>query len=90
MNLPFQLTLNSILMIAIGLGLMVFGVWLALSPEYRLLGIGFFFTGIGNVLFGATNGFVDLTPIGRFLYRTAILAYLIGLPLLGYTLYKEL
>ena len=90
MNLPFQLTFNSILMILIGLGLMAFGVWLGLRSWGRMFGVGFFSTGIGNVLFGATNGFTDMTPIGRKLFRFALVAYLVGIPIIAYFLYREM
>jgi hypothetical protein len=90
MNLPFQPTFNSIIMILIGLGLMAFGAWLALHSWSRMFGIGFLATGIGNVLFGATNGFTDMTPVGRNLFRFALVAYIVGVPLIAYYLYGEL
>lgn len=90
MNLPFQPTFNSIVMILIGLVLIVFAVWLALNASGRLYAVGFFFTGVGNILFGATNGFTDMTPIGQKLYRLALIAYIIGVPLIVYFLYGEL
>lgn len=87
MNLPFQPTFNSILMILIGLGMIACGVWLALGVGQRVFAVGLFFTGIGAVLFGATNGFTDMTPIGQKLYRLALLAFALGIPLIGYYLY---
>jgi len=76
-------------MILIGLAMIVFGVWLALYGS-RVHAVGFLFTGIGNILFGATNGFTDLTPIGQKLYRLALLAYVVGVPLVAYFLYNEM
>lgn len=90
MNLPFQITFNSVLMMIIGVSLMVFGVWLASHSGTRIDGAGFFFTGIGNILFGITNGFTDMTSTGRLLYRLALVAYLIGIPVIAYFLYKEI
>jgi hypothetical protein len=90
MNLPFQITLNSILMVMIGLVLMVFGGWLITHPGFRVDGAGFFFTGIGNILFGITNGFTDMTSTGRLLYRLALVAYIAGLPLVAYFLLKQI
>lgn len=90
MNLPFQITVNSVLMIIIGLGLMAFGIWMAIQPFSRIFGAGFFFTGVGNVIFGATNGFTDMTPVGRYLFRVAVIAYIIGVPIIAYYLYGEL
>lgn len=74
----------------IGVSLMVFGVWLASHSGTRIDGAGFFFTGIGNILFGITNGFTDMTSTGRLLYRLALVAYLIGIPVIAYFLYKEI
>lgn len=90
MNWGFQPTFNSILMIFIGLALIAFGVFLALSPSRRFHAVGFMLTGVGNILFGATNGFTDMTPMGQKLYRLALLAYAGGLPLVGYFLYREI
>ena len=90
MNLPFQLTLNSVLMIIIGLGLMIFGVWLASNPGFRVSGAGFFLTGIGSILFGLTNGFTNMTPTGRMLYRLALIAFIGGIPIIAYFLLTQL
>jgi hypothetical protein len=90
MNLPFQPTFNSILMILIGLALIAFGVWLGMQSVGRVYAVGFLFTGIGNILFGMTNGFVDMTPIGRLFFRVALIAYIIGIPLICFYLYGEL
>lgn len=90
MNLPFQITFNSVLMILIGVGLIVFGVWLMTTPSSRVYASGFLFTGLGNVLFGMTNGFTDMTPTGRKLYRIALITYLIGIPIIIYFLYREM
>lgn len=88
MNLGFQPTFNSVLMILVGLALIAFAVYLALSPTDRFHSVGFALTGIGNIIFGATNGFTDMTPIGQKLYRLALLIYAGGIPLIGYFLYR--
>ena len=90
MNLPFQITFNSVLMILIGLSLIVFGVWLITKPSSRMYAAGFLFTGFGNILFGMTNGFTDMTPIGRKLYRIALITYIIGIPVIIYFLYLQM
>lgn len=86
----FNLSLNSILAIIIGLGFIAVGVWFARFPGNRLLGIGFIFTGIGNIFLGVTNGFNDWSPRGNFFFRAAVFFYLIGIPALGYSLYQIL
>jgi len=90
MNLPFQPTFNSILMILVGLALAVFGVFLAMNSWSRFFAVGFFFTAFGNILFGMTNGFTDMTPIGRKLFRFALVAYIVGIPIIVYFLYREM
>ena len=77
-------------MIFVGLALIAFGVFLVFSPSSRFHSVGFMLTGVGNILFGATNGFTDMTPLGQKLYRLALLAYAGGIPLIGYFLYREM
>lgn len=77
-------------MMFIGLALIVFAVYLVMNPWARFFASGFFFTGIGNILFGLTNGFTDMTPLGQKLYRLALLAYIIGIPIIGYFLYRQM
>jgi hypothetical protein len=90
MNLPFQPTFNSILMILIGLALIFLGVFFALSPAFRFHSVGFIFAGIGNVLFGFTNGFSDMSPLGLKLYRLALAAYILGIPVIIHFLYRQM
>ena len=81
-----NLTLNSILMIIIGLGLISLAIWSVLTGA-RIQGAGLFLTGLGTVFLGLTNGFVDMTPQGRFLFRVAVVAFLIGIPISLYYLF---
>jgi hypothetical protein len=89
MELGFRPTINSILMILIGLGMIAFG-GLLLFTWRRFHAVGFLLTGIGNILFALTNGFTNMSPLGHTLYRFALLAYAGGLPLIGYFLYQEM
>ena len=82
-----NLTLNSILIILFGLGLIVLGIWSAVGAGARVQGTGFVFTGLGTAILGFTNGFVDLSPQGRFLFRVAIVSFLIGIPITLYYLF---
>ena len=90
MNLAFQPTFNSIVMILIGLALMALGVYFLLLPHTRMHSVGFLATGVGNILFGITNGFTDLSPIGLKLYRFALAAYIVGIPIIIHFLYKQM
>jgi len=90
MNFPFQPTFNSIVMILIGLVLIVLGVLVVLMPAHRMHSVGFIFTGIGTVLFGLTNGFTDMSGMGLKLYRFALAAYAVGVPVIIHFLYKQM
>lgn len=83
-------TFNKIIMMVIGLGFAASGIWFIISPGSRIAGVGLVLTGIGNVLFGLTDGFADMSPNGRIFYRIAILAYCAGLPILAYSIFKLL
>jgi hypothetical protein len=77
-------------MILIGLALFAFGAWLATLPGNRIFAIGFFFTAAGNILFGVTNGFTNMTPLGHKLFRLALAAYAVGIPFIAYFLFREM
>jgi hypothetical protein len=49
---------------------------------------GLILIGIGSILFGLTNGFSDFTPRGLVLRKLGITAFIAGLPLIFYSLYK--
>lgn len=82
-----HLTLNSILIILFGVILIFLGVWSGLSFGGRGQGVGLFFIGLGTAILGFTNGFTDFSPQGRFLYRVAIISFLIGMPVSLYYLF---
>lgn len=81
-----NLTLNSILILIIGFGLIVFAVW-SVFTRARVQGAGLFFFGLGTIFLGLTNGFVDMSPQGRFLFRVGIVSFLIGIPISLYYLF---
>ena len=88
MRMPFHLSFNALLVILIGVGLVLGSVVVGPQPGFRLLAVGLFLTGIGNLLFGATDGFTDPRPIGRTLYRLGAAAFIGGIPILVYALYQ--
>ncbi|HEY8562647.1 MAG TPA: hypothetical protein VIL74_19875 [Pyrinomonadaceae bacterium] len=77
-------------MILIGLALIALGVYFVLTPFSRMHSVGFVFTGIGNILFGFTNGFTDMSPLGLKLYRLALAAFIVGIPIVIHYLYKQM
>jgi hypothetical protein len=84
MGLPFNLNLNAVLMILVGVVFIGVGAVLASQYLYRLMGVGLFIIGIGNLLFGLTDGFSDTSPRGQVLFKLALGAYLVGVPIVGY------
>jgi hypothetical protein len=90
MNLPFQPTFNSIVMILIGLLMIALGGFFLFNAATRFHSVGFVFTGIGNILFGMTNGFTNMSSTGLKLYRLAMTAYIFGIPIIGHFLYKQM
>ncbi len=84
MGLPFNLNLNAVLMVLLGIVFLGVGAFLTTMYLYRLMGVGLFIIGIGNTLFGATDGFSDTSPRGQVLFKLALGAYLIGIPIVGY------
>ncbi|MFV0388136.1 MAG: hypothetical protein ACK5NT_05215 [Pyrinomonadaceae bacterium] len=70
---------NSIILIGSGLALGAWGVWSLYRYRDYTFGGGIGLIGIGNIMFGATNGFADQTPPGRIMFRVGVFSYLIGL-----------
>ncbi|MFL6467259.1 MAG: hypothetical protein ACJ72Z_04805 [Pyrinomonadaceae bacterium] len=71
-------------MILIGLFFLFGGIYYGLFLYDRIFALGMVATGIGLCIFGYTDGFTDPTPKGLFLYRIAIVAFLVGIPIVIY------
>jgi len=85
----FPLSLNSWLMMAVGLLFFFGGVYYGIShPGERVLAFGLVACGVGFVFFGFTEGFTDPTPRGKLLYRIAIISFIVGLPIVLYNALK--
>lgn len=81
--MSLALTLNKVLMTAIGLSLLVVGIMLLFSRKY-VFGAGMCFFGIGSMFWSLTSGFIDMSPKGRVFYRLGVISFLIGF---GITIY---
>ncbi len=88
MNIPFTLSLNTVLMVLIGGAFIVFSMYHGLFFRDRLATIGLFATGIGCTFLGLTDGFTDPTPRGKVLYKIAVVAFVVGLPILAKTAWE--
>ncbi len=74
------LSLNSWLVTAVGLALIIFSAYHGIFFYDRVFSVGLLAFGFGMLFLGLTEGFTDPTPRGKFLYRVAIVAFLIGIP----------
>ncbi len=83
-----NLNLSSILLITIGLLLIAYGGWSLYKFRDYTWAAGLISLGIGNGLFGITNGFSDLTPKGRIFMKIGITTLIIGVLIVGYVLSK--
>jgi hypothetical protein len=73
----------------IGFGCIFYGVMNALQSYTRVYGVGLLLLGVGSTLLGITDGFSDPTPKGRLLFRIAVIAFLIGTPIVVSDLYND-
>ena len=81
MYLP--LSLNSWLVMIIGLVFFIGGIYHGLFYYDRVLSAGMVASGIGFLFLGLTEGFSDPTPRGKLLYRIAIISFIVGIPILA-------
>lgn len=81
-------SLNSWLIILIGLGFFFGGLYHFIYYYDRIFSFGLVITGIGFTLFGYTDGFKDPTPRGMLLYRIGIISFMIGVPIVAYGAYQ--
>lgn len=81
MYLP--LSLNSWLVMIIGLVFLLGGIYHGIFFHDRVLSAGMVSFGTGFLLLGLTEGFSDPTPRGKLFYRIAIISFIIGIPILA-------
>jgi hypothetical protein len=81
MYLP--ISLNSWLVMAIGLVFLLGGVYHGIFYHDRMLSAGMVTFGVGFLFLGLTEGFSDPTPRGKLLYRIAIISFIVGIPILA-------
>jgi len=84
----FPVSLNSWLMMAIGLIFFFGGIYYFFFYYDRIFAFGLVASGVGFTFFGYTEGFTDPTPSGRLLYRLAIISFIVGIPIVLYGAYK--
>lgn len=78
-----RLTLNSILLILIAMFLIAYGAWSFYKIRDYTWTTGLVCLGIGNGLFGITNGFSDLSPRGRVFMKIGVVAFVFGILIVG-------
>ena len=88
--LPINFSLNAILILILGVIFAIGGVYFALNPWSRILGLSMLVTAIGCICCGLTDGFTDVTPRGIMFRKVGIVAFFVGVPVLAYTAYRTL
>ncbi len=83
-----NLNLSSILLIIIGVLLITYGGWSLYKFRDYTWAAGLVSLGVGNGLFGITNGFSDLTSRGRIFMKVGIVMLIFGVLIVGYVLSK--
>ena len=83
-----EITLNGYILLAAGLLLFCYGASLITTPYQRFYGVGFLLTGFATSILGVTNGFTDMSPLGRWLAKIAVIAYIGGIPILCFYAYS--
>jgi uncharacterized membrane protein YidH (DUF202 family) len=84
----FPVSLNSWLMMAIGLVFFLGGIYQFFFSYDRIFSLGLIASGVGFTFFGYTEGFTDPTPLGKLLYRIAMISFLVGIPIVLYGAYQ--
>ncbi|MGB7067872.1 MAG: hypothetical protein WBD22_00065 [Pyrinomonadaceae bacterium] len=87
MVLPFELNLNSVVCLVIGLALTCFGAWKVTSRNLYFGG-GLFLLGIGMLCLAVTNGFSDVSSRGQYIQRLGLFTFVTGLMGTAYYLYR--
>lgn len=88
--LPFSLTLNAVLVLALGMVFLAGGIYFLFMPFFRVLAVGMFALASGCVCCGLTDGFTDVSPTGQLLRRFGFISFLVGIPLVGYSVYRQM
>lgn len=83
-----SLTPTSMMWIALGAGIMLFGAYVGKSWRMYAFAVGLLLLGIGGVLCGLTNGFTDYSPSGRIIKKFGLLALGGGLLLSVYYIFR--
>ena len=76
----YNLNLNSIIWVGLGLSSSVFGFYNAYIFRRYPFAVGLILLGIGCICCGLTNGFTDQFPHSRLLRKIGSLALILGLP----------
>ena len=88
--IAFNITLNAVLVLALGVLFLAGGVYFLSVPHLRILGVGMLALASGCVCCGLTDGFADVSPLGLMLRRFGFISFLVGIPVVGYSVYRYL
>jgi hypothetical protein len=83
----YNLNLNSIIWVILGLSSSVYGIYNGYKFRLYPFAAGLILLGIGCICCGLTNGFTDQFPHSRLLRKFGALALILGLPITIYYFY---
>ena len=86
--MPINITLNAVLILALGLVFFAAGIYFILNPFMRIVAVGMFALAFGCLCCGLTDGFSDISPRGLLLRKFGFVAFLVGVPIVGYSVYR--
>ncbi|NNE66311.1 MAG: hypothetical protein HKN33_07070 [Pyrinomonadaceae bacterium] len=79
-----SLELSSFVSIFLGILLGIWGIISLFMPFQRFFGLGIGTLGAATILLGLTNGFSNPTPLGRIMFKIAVLLFPLGALMLVY------
>jgi hypothetical protein len=83
-----HLTINDLFWLFLGLLLIIISGYVSVSMRMYPLAAGLLFLGIGSIFCAVTNGFTNPSPAANFLWKAGMIAFLSGLLLAGYGLFR--
>ena len=86
--MPPNFSWNAVLILILGALFLFGGLYTITVPLMRILGVGMLATAAGCICCGLTDGFTDSTPRGMLVRRVGIVAFIIGVPVLGYAAFQ--
>jgi hypothetical protein len=86
--MPANYSMNAVLILVLGAVFLFGSGYYALFGNNRIMAFGMFAVAIGCICCGLTDGFTDPSPRGSLFKRLGAVGFVVGVPVLVYTVYK--